>query len=166
MSTTEKKETLPSSDPEPWREVDGRLIPLVGIGASHGYGSDCYPYTVVAVSKTGHQIMLRRDDAKVVSGSFIEGNAVCDYTSRPEHVDEFMGSSDRIATRRNNQHRCGNCGSLIRTCCSKVTSCAATLGCREVKQRWLPVYRMKGSTGRGAPSVGIGYRRYYQDPHF
>jgi len=35
-----------------------------------------------------------------------------------------------------------------------------------VKQAWLPVYKMRGATYRGAGSIGIGYRRYHQDPHF
>lgn len=38
-------------------------FPVVGMGATGGYGSDCYPYTVVSVSKSGRQIELQRDEA-------------------------------------------------------------------------------------------------------
>lgn len=163
MAAETKRETLPVSDPDPWREVNGRLIPVKGVGASHGYGSDCYPFTVVAVSPSGHQITLRADSARVVEGSFMEGNAVCEFYAQEESFDWEGKTNDQTATRRSREHRCGNCGSISST---KVTSCERTLGCREVKQTWYPVYKMKGSTGRRVPSVSIGHRRYYQDPHF
>jgi hypothetical protein len=160
--------TLPARDTDPWQRsaVSGNLIPREGVGASHGYGSDCYPYTIIKVSKTGHQIVLRPDNSRVVSGSFICGDAVCEFTSRKVTMknNTDLVDGDRIATRRNTQHRCGNCGSISPI---KVSKCDRTIGCKQADdQAWYPVYKMKGSTGRGVPSVGIGYRRYYQDPHF
>lgn len=39
-------------------------FPEVGMGATAGYGGDCYPYTIVSVSKSGRQIEVQRDEAK------------------------------------------------------------------------------------------------------
>jgi hypothetical protein len=164
---------LPARDTDPWIHVivdrkgtkatTGRLIPRVGVGASHGHGSDCYPFTIVAVSKTGHQITLRADNAKVVKGDFRGGGVECEFTAREEYVDDITGTTDRIATRRNNEHKCGNCGGVSKV---SVEKCDRTIGCTETEQEWYPVYKWKGDSYRGAGSIGIGYRFYHQDPHF
>lgn len=70
--------TLPSLEP-----YDGGPPP-VGMGATFGYGSDCYPYTVVDVSPSGKTIWLARDDYQIVSGSFQGGDARHEYRPDPE----------------------------------------------------------------------------------
>ena len=45
---------LPASDDSPWQVLsNGKTAPQVGTGITLGAGSDCYPFSVVSVSKTG-----------------------------------------------------------------------------------------------------------------
>jgi hypothetical protein len=93
--------TLPEKDPDDaiWesRTIDegsaldngSILVPRIGIGASHGYGSDSYPYTVIAVSESGHTIKLRHDEYRVISGSFQTNDAKVEY---------YAGSDDSLVT--------------------------------------------------------------------
>lgn len=79
---TEFERTLPAEDPEHhvWeRDRNGKAKPVYGAGATVGVGSDSYPYTVYEVSDTGHQITLRADGYRVISGSFQTGDAQVSY---------------------------------------------------------------------------------------
>lgn len=37
--------------------------PTIGMGATAGYGSDCYPFTVIEVSKSAKKIVVQSDSA-------------------------------------------------------------------------------------------------------
>ena len=67
--------------------------PVVGDPATYSVGSDSYPATVVAVSKSGHRVTLQDDDWKVVSGSMVDGSAKYTYSPYPQ-------GPTRVATRR------------------------------------------------------------------
>lgn len=54
--------------------------PTVGTHVSYQVGSDRYPGTVVAVSKSGRQVQVQKDDFRVVSGSWQGNDAVCEFT--------------------------------------------------------------------------------------
>lgn len=151
--------SLPAKDIAPWAVSHGKTVPVVGAGATFGSGSDSYPFTVVAVSKSGHRVTLRRDEAKVISGTWRSGDAKCVF---------LPGSGDGglTASRRNNLKLCAHCGNISR---ADVPSCTKAWECREggtaFGGSWLPVYKV-GPAHAGQPSVTIGSRRYYQDPSF
>jgi hypothetical protein len=44
-------------------------IPRVGDLASYGHGGDSYPYTVIAVSKSGHKVTLQRRRWRCTKGN-------------------------------------------------------------------------------------------------
>lgn len=67
--------------------------PVVGDPATYSVGSDAYPATVVAVSKSGHRVTLQDDDWKVTSGTVQDGSATYSYTPNPR-------AATRVATRR------------------------------------------------------------------
>ncbi len=83
---------LPERDAEPWC-VDGK--PRVGAGASAGYGSDSYPYTVVAVSPSGHKVTLQGDHYRVTKGSFETGGVEVEYRAAEPDTRDL-----RVVTRR------------------------------------------------------------------
>lgn len=56
------------------------VIPVLGMGATAGYGSDRYPYTVVAISASGKQITVQADDYKPAPGHHYINNQVYTYT--------------------------------------------------------------------------------------
>lgn len=59
--------------------------PEVGMGATAGYGSDCYPYTIVAVSASGKRITVQQDTATLVSAPGpIGSHQEYMYTANPE----------------------------------------------------------------------------------
>lgn len=60
--------------------MENTLAPTVGMRVSFSVGSDAYPATVIAVSKSGSQITLQDDSSRVVSGSCADGSAkwVCE----------------------------------------------------------------------------------------
>lgn len=53
-----------------------REIPKVDDAATQAVGSDAYPFTVIAVSKSGQSITVQRDAVHYVSGSFQTNDAV------------------------------------------------------------------------------------------
>ena len=57
------------------------IVPEVGMGACGGFGSDCYPYTIVSVSKDGKKIEVTSDDHKPAPGCDYFTNQVYTYTS-------------------------------------------------------------------------------------
>ena len=72
------------------------IVPVVGMGASFGAGSDSYPATVVSVSKSGKKIGIQQD-AVVVGGEWKEGEYEADlYTTIPntEALVEFYTLRD------------------------------------------------------------------------
>lgn len=102
------------------------VMPTVGMGATYSIGSDSYPCTVVAVSKTGHKITLARDDSKgrgyEPDGEFTGGRVFVPMTqaeidqawkrqqSQPgsyEDVFECFRGRDGRFQRRMGRTRCG-----------------------------------------------------------
>ena len=59
------------------------IVPVVGMGARSGAGSDCYAYTIVEVSK--NRITVQRDDARtdVANGHDYFGNQKWILTPNP-----------------------------------------------------------------------------------
>jgi len=57
--------------------------PKVGDAATLSYGSDCEPATVIAVSKSGHEITIQLDDWKITSGGEHDGSAQYEYSRNP-----------------------------------------------------------------------------------
>jgi hypothetical protein len=60
------------------------VIPVVGMGATAGYGSDRYPYTVIKVSTNGKTITVQADDYKPAPGHHYINNQVYTYTPNPQ----------------------------------------------------------------------------------
>lgn len=61
--------------PKPTPEI----MPVVGMGATLCVGSDRYPYTIVAVSKSGKSFTMQADNVTSVSGTFQQGNVVSKF---------------------------------------------------------------------------------------
>ncbi len=59
-----------------------KTIPVVGMGATKGVGSDCYPYTVVSVISPTKCVVVA-DLYRVVSGSEQNGSAEYEYAVDP-----------------------------------------------------------------------------------
>jgi hypothetical protein len=56
---------------------------LIGQPATFGYGSDCYPGTVIAQSKSGKEITIQSDNYRAISGDHFSCNVVYEYTPNP-----------------------------------------------------------------------------------
>lgn len=69
------------------------LQPQKGMGATYGFNGDYYPATIIDVSSSGHRIVLRDDEAHVISGSAFDGTAVWAINPNPQ-------GTEYIATRR------------------------------------------------------------------
>lgn len=57
--------------------------PTVGMPATVSFGSDSYPYEVVAVTASGHTITLREMSSQVVKGSAHDGSAEWECVPNP-----------------------------------------------------------------------------------
>lgn len=68
---------------------NGEVIPVIGMGASGGHGSDCYPYTIVSVSKDGKKIEVTRDEHKPAPGYDYYSNQVHTFTSNMDGAREM-----------------------------------------------------------------------------
>jgi hypothetical protein len=55
--------------------------PVVGMGATYGYGSDSYPYTVVRISPSGKTLWVKRDEVLHLTGSDMSGDST--YVTMP-----------------------------------------------------------------------------------
>ena len=68
-----------------------KVTPQVGMGATSGFGSDCYPYTIIEVSKDGKKVKVQSDaHAPVKEGFDFYANQQYDYTANPNgSVMEF-----------------------------------------------------------------------------
>ncbi len=100
------------------------IIPAVGMGATAGYGSDSYPYTVIKISANGKTLVVQADNHKPAPGFDYYSNQVYTYTPNPE------GETKTFTLRDNG--------------------------------RWV----LKGESKKGGLRLGLGHRRYYQDPSF
>ena len=58
--------------------------PEVGMGATYGIGSDCYPVTIIEVSPSGHQIKLQHDKFELTDRGAVSGTQVYDYAPNPD----------------------------------------------------------------------------------
>ena len=58
------------------------ITPEVGMGATAGFGSDCYPYTVIEIVSP-KKIVVQADDAVMNTKGEYYGNQVWDITSNP-----------------------------------------------------------------------------------
>lgn len=79
-----------------------KIAPEVGMGASHGYGSDSYPYTIVKVSPSGKKVTVQRDEVMVLEGTFT--SAQMTYTTLPDPT----AAEEEFSLRSNGRwHRVG-----------------------------------------------------------
>ena len=62
--------------------------PKVGVGATIGIGSDCYPATVIEVSKNGRTVTVQMDNYKPSEGYEYYGNQVYDFIPNPNGAKE------------------------------------------------------------------------------
>jgi hypothetical protein len=61
------------------------IKPAVGMGATSGYGSDCYAYTIVEVAKSGKKFWMTADSSKVIGGPVPFGvEPKREFTSNPD----------------------------------------------------------------------------------
>ena len=100
------------------------VIPVVGMGATAGYGSDSYPYTIIAVSANGKTVTVQDDNHHPAPGCNGITNQVYTYSRNPN-------GPTKVYTLRSNG-------------------------------AWV----LKGESMKGGGRLGIGHRRYYQDPSF
>lgn len=56
------------------------VVPVVGMPATICMLSDRHPATVIAVSKSGKKVTVRKDNWKVISGSEHDGSAKYEYS--------------------------------------------------------------------------------------
>lgn len=166
------RQPLPKTTPDLWEGEGHTAKPKVGMAATYGAGSDSYPGTVIKVSPSGHQITVRADAVEGLSGSFRSDDWRGQFFANPD-------GTERVYTRRRRK-RCAYCGApspLDAERCDKQYMCRwdTTIGdeggvsvTRHPREpKWRPIYRQKGSSGRGNyGNVHLGSRRYYQDPHF
>ena len=66
------------------------VIPEVGMGATAGYGSDCYPYTIHRVDLTGKvkKMWVSQDEATATANSEYYGNQEYTYSNKNEKNPE------------------------------------------------------------------------------
>lgn len=64
------------------------VVPVVGMPATVGIGSDSYPYTVTAVSASGKSITLQRNRYKAAADSNYFGQQKYEYS------DEYQGEAE------------------------------------------------------------------------
>jgi hypothetical protein len=57
------------------------ISPEIGMGATGGAGSDCYPYTIVEISPNGKTIWVTSDSHKATKDCEYYGNQSYTYTS-------------------------------------------------------------------------------------
>lgn len=129
--------------------------PEPGDGATQGVGSDSYAYTIVDVSSErvkatvrDHQgemievmwpkwIEVIQDDAKVVRGSGQDGSAEYEYETRLDSsATRFILKDGRY---------------------------------RQATRKYRPEtrsYEVLNSCRKDAPTMSVGFRRYYRDPSF
>lgn len=62
-----------------------KVKPEIGMGGTMSCGSDCYPYTVIEINKTGTKIKIQQDSAKPdkENGYDYYGNQVYIYSPNP-----------------------------------------------------------------------------------
>lgn len=73
------------------------IEPKVGMGATYGYGSDCYPATIIEVSPSGKRLTIQRDEVLVTSGSDQTGDKI--YTL----LEDPNGATIEYSLRKNNR---------------------------------------------------------------
>lgn len=71
------------------------IAPKVGMPATYSPYSDCYPCTVVEVSKSGKTITVQMDDYRVCAGSAYDGSA------KYEIVRNESGPKSSFSLRKN-----------------------------------------------------------------
>lgn len=83
-------------------------VPALNTPGYFTSGSDRYPCTVTAVSKSGHTVTVRREEYRVVSGSAHDGSAKYEFTPG-------TGPGSEVFTRRQDgtYRRKGNSYSVL-----------------------------------------------------
>jgi hypothetical protein len=99
------------------------IVPVVGMGASFGAGSDSYPATVVEVSKSGKRLWITQDSV-VVAGEWAEGE---DEASLYTTVSNMDGARREYTLRKNGRW-------ILAGCEMKAHYMALTLGVRRYRQ--------------------------------
>jgi hypothetical protein len=101
--------------------IKPKTVPKVGDGVTYGAGADCYPGTIIEVSKSGLEFKFQDDNHHHVKGSFINGDAEFTYSPNPK--------------------------SEVHTA------------------RW-SVRRGEGAYRYDGRILGVGHRKFWQDPSF
>lgn len=97
------------------------VVPEVGMGGTFGYGADCYPVTIIAMTPSRKTLTVQRDD----------------YEPGPGHERIYGGRQEYVYSRNEN-------------------------GPTDIfTLRPDGFYKIKG----GKAVLGLGYRRFYRDPH-
>lgn len=63
------------------------ILPEVGMGVTTGYGSDCYPHTIIEVAPDLSYIIIQSDNHECAKGFEYYGNQVYNY-SRNENASK------------------------------------------------------------------------------
>lgn len=71
----------------------------IGDGATEAFGSDCYPYTVIA--KTNSSVTIQRDDYKCIKGSGHDGSAEYEYSRNTNGVTRVIKFRKGLPTKSN-----------------------------------------------------------------
>lgn len=98
-------------------------VPVVGMGASYGAGSDSYPATVVEVSKSGKTLWIT-DDSVVVGGEWKEGEYEADLYTTVSNMD---GARREYTLRKNGRW-------ILKGCPQSAYYMALSLGRRSYRQ--------------------------------
>ena len=61
-----------------------QTVPRVGEGVTYSIGTDRYPATIIAVSKSGKTITIQDDKSNVISGSTQDGSAEWRFEENPD----------------------------------------------------------------------------------
>jgi hypothetical protein len=101
------------------------ILPVVGMGATTGAGSDCYPHTIIEVAADFSYLIIQAD--------IYTKDAAFDYYANQKYLYGFNpnGATRKYTLRKNGRYIADGCS---------------------ISAYWQTCY--------------LGYRRYYQDPHF
>jgi hypothetical protein len=86
---------MPTSTASNLSSEETPVVPVVGLPASYQVGSDRYAVTVVAVSKSGHEVTTRDAKSRLASGSIFSEQQRYLFVADPE-------GAVRVFTRRKN----------------------------------------------------------------
>ncbi len=77
--------------------------PEVGMGATTGAGSDCYPHTIIEVADDLSYIVIQSDNYEAVKAVPYGSNVDYIYTANPQ------GATQKYTLRKNGRYICDGC---------------------------------------------------------